>query len=36
MFSKLIVGYSGHEMNLTSSVAAVVLGKNYRKAHNFR
>ena len=33
MFSKSIVGYSGHEMNLTSSVAAVVLGAKIIERH---
>ena len=33
MFNKSVIGYSGHEMNLTSSVAAVVLGAKIIERH---
>ena len=33
MFQKSVVGYSGHEMNLSSSVAAVVLGAKIVERH---
>ena len=33
MFKKSVIGYSGHEMNLTSSVAAVVLGAKIIERH---
>ena len=32
-FKKSIIGYSGHEMNLSSSVAAVVLGAKIIERH---
>ena len=31
MYKKSIIGYSGHEINLSSSVAAVVLGQKLLK-----
>ena len=33
MFQKSVIGYSGHEMNLSSSVAAVVLGAKIIERH---
>ena len=33
MYKKSVIGYSGHEMNLTSSVAAVVLGARIIERH---
>jgi len=33
MFKKSVIGYSGHEMNLSSSVAAVVLGAKIIERH---
>lgn len=33
MFKKSIIGYSGHEMNLSSSVAAIVLGAKIIERH---
>lgn len=33
IFNKSVIGYSGHEMNLTSSVAAVVLGAKIIERH---
>ncbi len=33
MYKKSVIGYSGHEMNLTSSVAAVVLGAKIIERH---
>ena len=33
MYKKSVIGYSGHEMNLASSVAAVVLGARIIERH---
>jgi sialic acid synthase SpsE len=33
IYSKSVIGYSGHEMNLSSSVAAVVLGSKIIERH---